>query len=131
MTVVTIAILTDGKLESVAMEYNELTPSIRISMQSGWKKEYYGQDIYECLGEIMKDLPDVNFLCKGAKLNVRPSSMSSQMTSGIMAYEHELGVRVTRKNFVNIFDYEDQDIINDPELQKNFVFRWLKSLPPR
>ena len=127
----TIAILIHGQLESATLEYNELVPSIRIFMQNGWNKEYYGQDIYECLGEIMKDLPDVNFLCKGAKRNVRPSSMSSQMTSGIMAYEHELGVRVTRKNFVNIFDYEDQDIINDPELQKKFVFQWLKSLPPR
>lgn len=54
--------------------------------------------------------------------------MSSQMTSGIMAYEHKIGVRATRKDIVNIFDYDDKEIINEPRLQTEFFHRWLESI---
>ena len=128
MTIKKISVLVDGQLESATLEYNERTPLIRITLEGGWTEEFQGSDIYECLGKIIKALPKVKFLCKGAKINVRPSSMSCQMTSGIMAYEHKLGTRVTRKDIVNIFDYEDQDIINDPVMQKDFFFQWLQSL---
>ncbi|MFJ3369740.1 hypothetical protein [Pseudomonas sp. NPDC086251] len=123
-----IPVLIDGKLESAILDYDEKTPAIRLTMESGWTKQFTGQDIYECLGKIIKELPEVKFLCKGAKINVRPSSMSSQMTSGIMAYEHKLGVRVTRNDIVNIFDYDDQDIISDPQMQTDFFFQWLESI---
>ncbi|CAI8935187.1 DUF4325 domain-containing protein [Pseudomonas sp. IT-P253] len=128
MTIKKIPILVDGKPEAAVLDYDERTPAIHLTLESGWTKVFTGLDIYECLGKIIKELPEIKFLCKGAKINVRPSSMSSQMTSGIMAYEHELGVRATRKNLVNIFDYDDKDIINDPKLQKEYFFRWLESI---
>jgi hypothetical protein len=128
MTTKKVPVLIDEKLGSAILDYDEKTPAICLTLESGWSKRFTGQDIYECLGKILKALPDVKFLCKGAKINVRPSSMSSQMTSGIMAYEHKLGVRVTRKDIVNIFDYDDQDIINDPQLQTDYFFQWLESI---
>lgn len=128
MTIKKIPVLIGGKPETAILNYDERTPAIHLTLESGWTKESTGQDIYECLGKIIKELPEIKFLCKGAKVNVRPSSMSSQMTSGIMAYEHKMGIRVTRKNIVNIFDYDEEDIINDPQMQTDYFFRWLESI---
>lgn len=124
----TINILIGDQKKSAVLDYDDHPPFIKLTLEDGLTKNYTGQDVYECFGKILKDMPEIKFLCKGAKVNVRPSSMSSQMTSGVMAYEHTLGVRVTRKNIVNIFDYDDQDIINDPQMQTDFFFRWLESL---
>ncbi|MCW8276840.1 hypothetical protein IMF27_15120 [Pseudomonas sp. PCH199] len=123
-----VSILNAEKLEIAILDYVEHPPSMRLTLESGWTTSTSGLDIYECLGKIIKELPDIKFLCKGAKINVRPSSMSSQMSSGIVAYEHKLGVKPSRKSIVNIFDYEDQDIINDPQMQTDYFFRWLESI---
>ncbi|VVO59973.1 hypothetical protein [Pseudomonas fluorescens] len=128
MTIERVSILINEKLETAMLDYNTDTPTIQITLESGWTKKFSGLDIYECLGKIIKSFPNVKFLCKGAKINVRPSSMSSQMSCGVMAYEHKLGVRASRKDLVNIFQYDDQDIINDPQMQTDFFHRWLKSL---
>ena len=128
MTMEKISILIAGKLEIAVLDYDTQKSTIKVTLESGWTKNLSGLDIYECLGKIIKSLPDVKFLCKGAKINVRPSSMSSQMSCGIMAYEHKLGIRASRKDLVNIFQYDDQDIINDPQMQTDFFHRWLESL---
>ncbi|MGW8462102.1 hypothetical protein [Pseudomonas sp. CLCA07] len=128
MTIERVSILIHEKLESAILDCDTDAPAIHITLESGWTKKFSGLDIYECLGKIIKSLPDVKFLCKGAKINVRPSSMSSQMSCGVMAYEHKLGIRASRKDLVNIFQYDDQDIINDPKMQTDFFHRWLKSL---
>lgn len=123
-----ISIINKKRLETAVLAYNEHPPLIHISLEGGFKKDYQGSDVYECLGKIITDFPEITFLCKGAKLTVRPSSMLSQMTSGIMAYEHKMGIQMTRNDVVNIFDYDDQNIIHDPALQKAFFFEWLESL---
>jgi len=130
MSIHRIPVLIDNKRQEAVFEYKISPPTIHISLASGLKTTYEGDDIYDCLGKIIKALPHINFLCKGAKINVRPSSMSSQMSCGVVAYEHLLGIPATRKNLVNIFDYEDTDIINDPQLQKDYFHRWLDSLAP-
>ncbi|WP_093426647.1 MULTISPECIES: hypothetical protein [unclassified Pseudomonas] len=123
-----VLIFVDGEKQEAVLDYEVDSPSIKLLLQSGKTFNVSGLDVYECLGKLLVLLPEVNFLCKGAKLNVRPSSMSSQMTSGMMAYEHLLGVRATRKSLVNIFDYDDVNIVNDPKLQDDFFFKWLRSL---
>jgi hypothetical protein len=128
MTIEKISILIDNKSQIAVLDCDEDTSSIQITLESGQTQKFSGLDIYECLGKIIKFFPEINFLCKGAKINVRPSSMSSQMSCGIMAYEHKLGVRASRKDLVNIFQYDDQDIINDPQMQTDFFHRWLKSI---
>ncbi|QAY85076.1 hypothetical protein [Pseudomonas arsenicoxydans] len=128
MTVETVPILIEDKLKIAVLDCDEDTPSIQITLESGRTQKFSGLDIYECLGKIIKSFPEIKFLCKGAKINVRPSSMSSQMSCGIMAYEHKLGVRASRKDLVNIFQYDDQDIIHDPQMQTDFFHRWLESI---
>lgn len=65
-------------------------------------------------------LPHMTFLCKGAKLNVMPSRMASQMSAGLVAYEITLGKQATRKDIVHIFDYEEENLTNDPKEQIDF-----------
>lgn len=123
-----ISILVADKLELAVLKYTTHPHTMQITLENGWTTTTSGHDIYECLGKIFKQLPDIKFLCKGAKINVRPSSMSSQMSNGIVAYEHKLGVKASRKDTVNIFDYDDQEIINDPQLQSDYFYQWLKSV---
>lgn len=123
-----ISIIHNGKFELSRIDYDAQTPKIKLILENGRTHIFVGLDIYECLGKLIKSLPEVKFLCKGAKINVRPSSMSSQMTSGIMAYEHKLGVRPTRNDVVNIFDFDDQDIVNDPQMQTDYFYRWVDSI---
>ncbi|WP_160108852.1 hypothetical protein [Pseudomonas izuensis] len=128
MTSKNISILIEDRLEVAALEYVRHPATLQIKLEDGWTKKFSGLDLYECLGKIIKERPDIKFLCKGAKISVRPSSMSSQMSSGIVAYEHKLGIEASRKDIVNIFDYEDQDIINDPQKQTDYFFCWLESI---
>ncbi|WP_413792814.1 MULTISPECIES: hypothetical protein [unclassified Pseudomonas] len=128
MTKQVIPIVRDGRREEVVLDVNASKSTILLTFKSGWSKKYSGVDVYECLGKIIQEHSDSKFLCKGAKLSVRPSSMSSQMSSGIAAYEHVLGKRASRADLVNIFDYEDQDIVSDPQLQKDYFFLWLDSI---
>ncbi|SFH39798.1 hypothetical protein [Pseudomonas sp. NFACC45] len=123
-----ISIIKGEHREEVILDVDEQKPSIELTFESGWSKIYTGVDVYECFGKIIKEHSDSKFLCKGAKRNVRPSSMSSQMTSGIVAYECVLGKPASRLDLVNIFDYDDQDIVSDPQLQKDYFFLWMESL---
>lgn len=92
--------------------------------------------IYSCCGKslfssfigLRSMLPNVEFLCKGAKVNVYPSRASSQMSAGLMAYELTLGKQALRENLVNIFDYESEEVTNDPLIQHDFFECWIKSL---
>ncbi|CAN1604963.1 hypothetical protein [Pseudomonas mediterranea] len=123
-----ISIVKDGQKEEVRFDVSARESTILLTFKNGWSKKYLGVDVYQCLGAIIKEHADVKFLCKGAKRNVRPSSMSSQMSSGIAAYEYILGKRVSGSNLVNIFQYEDQDIVSDPQLQKDYFFLWMDSI---
>ncbi|WLG21481.1 hypothetical protein PSH91_17060 [Pseudomonas sp. FP1154] len=123
-----VPVIKDGQREEVVLDVNAQKSTILLTFKNGWSKKYSGADVYECLGKIIKEHTDIKFLCKGAKLSVRPSSMSSQMSSGIAAYEHVLGKRASRADLVNIFDYEDRDIVSDPQLQKDYFFLWLESI---
>lgn len=67
------------------------------------------------------------FMCKGAKINVHPSSMSSQMSLGVKAYELTLGKRASLDDIVNIFDYEENNLTNNPDVQEEFFLRWFWS----
>jgi hypothetical protein len=97
-------------------------------MENGSRKIYTAQDLYECLGLLRADFPETKFLCKGAKLNVHPSRMSSQMSCGVVAYELQFGTPSEPEDTVNIFDYEEVDITNDIQQQRDFYQCWIDSL---
>lgn len=69
--------------------------------------------------------PLVTFFCKGSKLNVHPSSLSSQMSLGLKAYELTNGAEPSLKDVVSIFDYENENLTNSPELQREFFLQWM------
>ena len=128
MFVTTVHIMIDNELEDAEFLVKRHPSHIHVKLTDGWKNTFEGADLYDCLGQILLARPDINFLCKGARRDVRPSSMSSQMSSGLVAYQHRLGVRASRNDIVRIFDYDDTDIVNDPKVQEDFFYRWLSSL---
>lgn len=77
---------------------------------------------------LRADHPEIKFLCKGAKLNVHPSRMSSQMSNGLVAYELKLGIPSEEEDIVRIFDYDDESITSNIEEQRAFYKKWIDSL---
>jgi hypothetical protein len=96
-------------------------------MGNGFKKTYSDTNFYRCFGQIRKDSPHIQFLCKGSKINVHPSSMSSQMTLGLKAYELTLGKKAAIEDIIYIFDYDETNLTNDPDEQRNFYRKWIES----
>ena len=128
MEIAEITVVINNKKERATLKYDAAKLIMTFSMANDFKQIYEGYDLYVCLAKIRKDFPDMKFLCKGAKINVSPSRMSSQMSSGIIAYELTMGRSATREDIVNIFTYEENDITNDPQEQVSFYERWLDSL---
>lgn len=85
-------------------------------------------DFFSCFSQLRQMLPDMTFLCKGAKVNVYPSRMSRQMSRGMIAYECIKGKPALSENIVNIFDYEDEKISTSPKVQEEYHKEWLMSM---
>lgn len=114
--------------KDVTFKYDATEIKLMFSEADNFKKIYSAEDMYRCLAKVRADFPSIQFLCKGAKINVTPSSMASQMSGGLVAYELTLGKRATRENLVHIFDYEEQNLTNDPEEQRRFYEAWIVSI---
>jgi hypothetical protein len=123
-----IKIIIDNHEEQATLQYDAAKMVIIFTMKNGFRKKYESEDLYLCLAKIRLDLPHVKFLCKGAKLNVTPSRMCSQMSGGFVAYELKMGKSATFDDIVYIFDYEETDIVNTLKEQKDFYKKWLQSL---
>lgn len=124
----TIMIDISGAIETATIECDRKTSTLTIEMQDGLKKTYTAYDFFVCLGMLRADHPEFKFLCKGAKLNVHPSRMSSQMSKGLVAYELTLGKPSEDEDLVRIFDYENENITYSIEEQKAFYKKWIESL---
>ncbi|NNB46995.1 hypothetical protein [Pseudomonas chlororaphis] len=122
-----ITLEENGSLHVIEIAYDIKTPSIQIILENS-EHIFYGDNLYSCFIKLRQKSPKTTFFCKGAKKNVYPSRASSQMSSGLMAYELQLGKQALRTNIVNIFDYEDQDLTNDPDVQLDFFKSWMASL---
>ena len=98
-------------LETATLKCGNSSPT--FIRKGGFKKTYSDNDLFLCLAQTRRDFPEIKFLCKGAKLNVFPSRMCSQMSNGAVAYEMTVGKQATRNDIVHIFDFDDQNISND------------------
>jgi len=87
-----------------------------------------GNDYFSCLVELRRKAPYIKFLCKGAKINVYPSSMARQMSQGMVAYELVIGKQAARDNIVHTFDFDDKNIAETPDEQIDFYKKWVGSL---
>ncbi|WLI14450.1 MULTISPECIES: hypothetical protein [Pseudomonas] len=124
---VEITISIDGTKETANFTCDNKSITIIFTMKSGLNKTYSDSNFYRCFARIREDNPNIQFLCKGSKLNVHPSSMSSQMSLGLKAYELTLGKTSSLNDVVYIFDYEDNNLTNDPHEQLSFYRRWIES----
>lgn len=121
-----INILNKGNIEKAKIEYNRNTCALFITFSDQTKKTYSGLDIFRAFGLLRKEFSEIKFLCKGSKINVFPSAMSSSMSGGLVAYEMKLGE--PDPEMVRIFDYDEHDLTNDIEEQVKFRVRWGESL---
>lgn len=128
MKIVEIMTTTFEIAEKLVVECDRQNRSLTLISKDGSREKYTADDIYECLGLLRADFPDTRFMCKGARLNVHPSRMSSQMSAGLVAYELHLGKPSEDGDVVNIFDYEETDITNDIQQQRDFYIKWVSSL---
>lgn len=128
MKIIEISTSTHGITKKVVIECDRQKRTLTLVLENGSKKTYSSHDIYACLGLLRADFPETKFLCKGAKINVHPSRMSSQMSAGVVAYELQLGKSSEPEDIVNIFDYNEKDITNDIQQQKDFYITWINSL---
>ncbi|MGF6706905.1 hypothetical protein [Pseudomonas frederiksbergensis] len=128
MKTIEILINNHGVIERATIKCDRKKPTLTFTMLSGLKKVYTASDLYVCFGMLRADHPEIKFLCKGAKLNVHPSRMSSQMSSGLVAYELKLGKPSEEEDIVRIFDYEDKNITSNIEEQRTFYKNWVESL---
>jgi len=121
------AIINDQHTQ-VTVKYDINKLEMRFSEADNFRKIYRGKDIYACLAKVRADFPQITFLCKGAKINVMPSRMASQMSAGLVAYEMTLGKHADQDNIVHLFDYEENNLTNDPQVQIDFFKTWLASI---
>lgn len=124
MNIIKIIILINNKKQTATLACDTKTTSMKLIIDGAPEETYIADDFYECLGKIRKEHQNITFLCKGSKINVRPSSMSSQMSLGIKAYELTLGKPSSPKDLVDIFDYEENDLTNSREEQEAFYMKW-------
>lgn len=127
INLVHVKINVDGQQEDAQLVCESSAVSIMFTRKNGYSKTYSDRNFYKCFGRVREDHPDIQFLCKGSKINVHPSSMSSQMTLGLKANELVLGKRAELADVVYIFDYEEHNLTNKPEEQKEFFMQWIKS----
>ena len=123
-----IAVIVNNQKTEVTVKYDTTKSIMTFSEADDFKTVYEGKDMYVCLAKIRADFPHIIFLCKGAKLNVKPSRMASQMSAGLVAYEMTLGQQATNENIVHLFDYEEENLTNNPQEQTDFFKEWLASL---
>lgn len=116
-----------GILVKASLLYSVEPPKIILHV-NGSEYSCRADDLFSCFIKLRLMLPHVEFLCKGAKINVYPSRASSQMSAGLMAYELAFGKQATRNNLINIFDYDTHGLTNDPLAQGEFFERWIESL---
>lgn len=123
-----ITIISNGTREQATLKHDASKGIIKFSMRNGLGKQYETGDLYRCLAKIREDHPDIVFLCKGAKLNVTPSRMCSQMSGGAIAYELKWGKPATFDDIVQIFAYEEEDLSKSLKEQQDYYKKWLTSL---
>ncbi|WP_191963610.1 hypothetical protein [Neisseria zalophi] len=54
--------------------------------------------------------------------------MARQMGYGIKAYELTLGQQATFEDLVDIFSFEDKNLTNSNQKQKEYYSKWINSL---
>ncbi|AZF04466.1 hypothetical protein [Pseudomonas sp. R5-89-07] len=121
-----IIIIRNGVHERAVVEYEAGKTALSVVLSNGLRKTHTASDLFESFGLLRADLKDIKFLCKGSKINVHPSGMSSHMSNGLVAYELTIGK--PSGELVHIFTYEENDLTSDIQEQRDFCQRWAISV---
>lgn len=97
---------------------------LELSIPGKNKMTAEGEDFFESFKILRYIDKSIIYFCKGSKVNVMPSRMTRQMTRGLSAYETMLGVPARKENLVNIFDYEENNLVSDPIQQDEYQKEW-------
>jgi len=101
---------------------------LKVRLKNGDEIESVGDDFFECFKSLRNSNKSIVYYCKGAKKNVLPSRMTRQMTMGLTAYETVLGQQARKEDLVDIFDFDDENIVSDPQEQDEYQKEWFASL---
>lgn len=128
-TKIRISAIINSAKQDIDLVCNDDEISITLKLPNDKEKTYKITDFYKCFGQLREDNSNIQFLCKGSQINVHPSSMSSQMSLGLKAYELTIGKAPSLDDVVFIFDYEDKNLTNNPKDQRDFYFNWITAKP--
>lgn len=128
MESVTLEVIRNNKSEKVELIYSEQPASVSVIFSDKKKFTGTGADIFSSFLNLREKLPGYIFQCKGAKINVHPSRMSSQMGGGLIAYELSMGIAAKRSNLVNIFTPDTVESEVTATEQHEFFKKWIQSL---
>lgn len=121
-----ITIIRNGILENAFIEYERGKPTLYLLLSGETRKTYTALDLYDCFGLMRADLKEINFLCKGSKINVHTSGMFSHVSNGLVTYEMTMGI--ADGDLVHIFSYDENNLTNDIQEQHDFCQRWAESV---
>jgi len=124
---VEVHVSVGGKKEITCLVCDSSKIAITYCATDSVDRTYVGSNFYKCFASLRRDNPDVTFFCKGAKKNVHPSGMSAEMSLGLKAYELSMGVTPTLDDIVYIFEYDDCNLVSDPNEQEVFFKEWVES----
>ncbi|QKE63396.1 hypothetical protein HNE05_08480 [Aquipseudomonas campi] len=128
MESVILEVIFNNKAEKVKLTYSEQPASVSVVFADGAKFTSTGTDIFSSFLSLRERLPGYIFQCKGAKINVHPSRMSSQMGCGLIAYELSLGFPAKKSDLVNIFTPDVVKSEVTTKEQRDFFKNWMQSL---
>jgi len=122
-----ITISIDKKKETAKITCDNKTITLNFIRKNGETETFQDVNFYKCFGDLREKNSHIQFLCKGAKVNVHPSGMGSQMSLGLKAYELQMGKAPSLDDLVFIFDYEDENLTNYPCEQRAYYMQWIHS----
>ncbi len=123
-----LEVIRNNRTEKVELIYSEQPYSVRAIFADGMELTGTGADIFLSFLNLRENLPGYIFQCKGSKINVHPSRMSSQMGGGLIAYELSMGHSAKRSDLVNIFTPDTVKNEVPTAEQREFFKRWTQSL---
>ena len=119
-----------GKISTGIIRYSETDPYWVEAIISDKVVHSDGLDLFAALQEVRRSLwkAEISPLVNGARVDAYPSSMTREMSGGLLAYLHELGVRPSKSDLVNIFDRADASMIGSVESQEKYFSTWQASI---
>ncbi len=124
-------LMPNGRLITCRLFFPESAPWYLEFFRSGGEwKVYEGEDLFECLAALRKDLDadGIKLLCNGSRRDVFSSTSTRSLGGGDHAYRLIPGCKADKDCLVDLFDYAPPALVSTVEEQKDFFLDWLHSV---